>query len=227
VPIGPGSVELGWRMLNEPKQSWRGHPVWRHAGIFAICAALVAGAIVAASTQARAAITPAPTTMSTRAAARTTATASTKRHTVLAAAVTHHGRLEQLRLHLHGSGHLWDTGKSGRHGRKSGGHGQWPFGRPEFQHGPVDPDDVVRRGDRVMNTDPTWRWTMTDSESTYDPCPLVVDDSDVVGVRCVNAGSQTPGPIAGREIRCRSSPRCRTASAGEVSMDGFAVRTAG
>ena len=35
-------------MLSEPNSSWRRHRVWRHVGTVVLCAALVAGVIVAA-----------------------------------------------------------------------------------------------------------------------------------------------------------------------------------
>jgi hypothetical protein len=124
----------------------------------------VAGAIVAAvyteprlgnrrvshgSQEARATIAPARVTMSTRAPAFTKVTVSTKTTYRLPPGFT---CVPEVSAPVKVKSKLLESAvvvtAAARNGHKSGRPGQWLFGRPEFQRGPVDPDDVVRRGHR-------------------------------------------------------------------------------
>ena len=136
-------------MHNEPRQPWRGHPGWRHAGIFAICAALAAGAIVAAVYTGSGGHHPSAShDVRKRTGVHKGHATHQKDIPLLAAAVTTTADSSSFDFTFTGADTSGRQANPGGMIKNPGGPAKWLFGRPELQDGPVVPDDVVRRGDR-------------------------------------------------------------------------------
>jgi len=177
-------------MLNEPKQSWRGLPPWRHAGIVAICAALVSGVIVAALY-----------------------TGSGRPHH----SALHDVRKNNGALHRHGihqkdvpllAAAVATTANSSSFdftftGKDTSGTqvdpGGTALGYPDAPNSETAQSirtTLSVAGTGVVNTDPYVSLDRTDSGSTYGPVSLVVDDSDVWEFGASDAGVN-PGTDSG------------------------------
>jgi hypothetical protein len=154
-------------MLSGPDHWWRRHPVWRHAGTVVLCAALVAGVIVAA--------------MHTGSGVRDRSAghAVHTKDAPLLAAVTTTADSSSFDFTFRGSdnpGTQSDSGAQPNEGNTA---------------------TLTFDGNGVVNTDPYVTLSKTDSASSYGPVTLVVDDSDAwefgAGNFGVNPGSET-GP---------------------------------
>ncbi len=170
-------------MLSEPEHSWRRHPVWKHAGTVAICAALVVGVIVAA--------------IYTGSGVRghSASHAVHKTYAPLLAAVTTTADSNSFDFTFTGS----DSP-----GTRSDSGAQTNTGVPTT----FISQTLTFDGNGVVNTDPYVTLSRTDSASSYGAVTLVVDDSDAwefgAGDAGVNPGSDTgPGdPLSqfGQEV---------------------------
>jgi hypothetical protein len=170
-------------MLSGPDHSQRRHPAKRHVGTVVICAALVAGVIVAA--------------MYTGSGVRGLRASHDihKRYAQLAAAVSTTTDSSNFDFTFTGSDNP---------GTKSGSAAQTNVGVPTT----FMAQTLTFDGNGVVNTDPYVTLSRTDSASSYGPVTLVVDDSDAwefgAGNFGVSPGSDTgPGdPLSqfGREV---------------------------
>ena len=170
-------------MLSEPEHSWRRHPVWKHAGTVAICAALVVGVIVAA--------------IYTGSGVRghSASHAVHKTYAPLLAAVTTTADSNSFDFTFTGS----DSP-----GTRSDSGAQTNMGVPTT----FISQTLTFDGNGVVNTDPYVTLSRTDSASSYGAVTLVVDDSDAwefgAGDAGVDPGSDTgPGdPLSqfGQEV---------------------------
>jgi hypothetical protein len=184
-------------MLNEPKQSWRTHPVWRHAGIFAICAALMAGAIVAAVYTGSGDHHPSAShVVRERNSAHHRDGVHQKDIPLLAAAVTTTANSSSFDFTFTGADTSGTEVNPGgtvvNPGGTANGYPDAPTSKtPQSTH-----TTLSVAGTGVVNTDPYVTLDRTDSESTYGPVSLVVDDSDVWEFGASDAGVN-PGTDSG------------------------------
>jgi hypothetical protein len=183
-------------MLNEHKQSRR-HPVWRHAGIFAICAALVAGVIVAALYTGSGRPHPnAIHDVHKSSGAHHSHRIHQKDIPLLAAAVTTTANSSSFDFTFTGA----DT--SATHVNPGGtavNPGGTAIGYPDAPNSKTAQSTQTTlsvAGTGVVNTGPYVTLDRTDSGSTYGPVSLVVDDSDVWEFGASDAGVN-PGTGSG------------------------------
>jgi hypothetical protein len=168
-------------MLSEPGHSWRRRPAWKHAVTVVICAAIVAGVIVAAMY----------TASGVRGGHRPSHDVH-KRYALLAAAIATTTDSSSFDFTFAGSDNP---------GTQSGSGAQTNQGGPVAQTLTFD-------GNGVVNTDPYVTLSRTDSSSSYGSVTLVVNDSDAwefgAGNFGVSPGSDTgPGdPLSqfGQEV---------------------------
>ena len=184
-------------MLNEPKQSWRGHPVWRHAGIFAICAALVAGAIVAAVYTGSGGHHPSANhDVHKSSGAHHSHGIHQKDIPLLAAAVTTTADSSSFDFTFTGADTSGTQVNPGGTVVNPGGTANGHSDAPNSNTAQSTQATLSVAGTGVVNTDPYVALDMTDSESTYGPVSLVVDDSDVWEFGASDAGVN-PGTDSG------------------------------
>jgi hypothetical protein len=184
-------------MLNEPKQSWRGHPIWRHAGIFAICAALMAGAIVAAVYTGSGGHHPS----ANHGAHKSSGTHHShgihqKDIPLLAAAVTTTADSSSFDFTFTGADTSGTQVDPGGAIVDPGGTANSYSNAPNSKTAQSNQTTLSVAGNGVVNTDPYVTLDRTDSESTYGPVSLVVDDSDVWEFGASDAGVN-PGTGSG------------------------------
>jgi hypothetical protein len=171
-------------MLSGPDHSRRHHPAWKYAGTLAICAALVAGVIVAAMY----------TASGVRGGHRTGHDVH-KRYALLSAAISTTTDSSSFDFTFTGSDNP---------GTQSGSGVQTNQGVPT----PPTAQALTFDGNGVVNTSPYVTLSRTDSASSYGAVTLVVDDSDAwefgAGNFGVSPGSNTgPGdPLSqfGQEV---------------------------
>jgi hypothetical protein len=184
-------------MLNEPKQSWRGHPVWRHAGIFAICAALVAGVIVATLYTGSGRHHPSANhDVHKSGGAHHSHGTHQKDIPLLAAAVTTTADSSSFDFTFTGSDTSGTQVNPGGTVVNPGGTANGYPDAPNSNTAQSTQTTLSVAGTGVVNTDPYVALDMTDSESTYGPVSLVVDDSDVWEFGASDAGVN-PGTDSG------------------------------
>jgi hypothetical protein len=177
-------------MLNEPKESWRGRPVWRHVGIFAICAALAAGVIIAAIYTGSSDHHPSAShNVHKSRGAHHSHGIKQKDIPLLAAAVTTTADSSSFDFTFTGA----DT--SGTQ-VNPGGTGSGYSDAPNAKTVQSTQTTLSVAGTGVVNTDPYVTLDMTDSDSTYGPVSLVVDNSDVWEFGASHAGVN-PGTDSG------------------------------
>jgi hypothetical protein len=155
-------------MLNEPDHSWRRRPAWKHAITVVICAAIVAGVIVAAMY----------TTSGVR--GHKASHHVHQHYALLAAAIATTTNSSSFDFTFTGSDNPGTRSASGA-ATNQGAMAQ----------------TLTFDGNGVVNTDPYVTLSRTDSASSYGSVTLVVDDSDAwefgAGNFGVNPGSDT-GP---------------------------------
>jgi hypothetical protein len=159
-------------MVSENERSWRHHPVVRHAGTVVICAALVAGVIVAAMY----------TTSSTH-GGHSAKHDVHKRYALLSAAIATTTDSSSFDFTFTGSDNP---------GTQSGSGTQVSPGPP----GTRPNQTFIFDGDGVVNTNPYVTLSRTDSASSYGSVTLVVNDSDAWQFGAGNFGV-TPGSDTG------------------------------
>jgi hypothetical protein len=174
-------------MLSEPEQSWRRHPVWRHAGIFAGCAALVAGAIVAAVYTGSGGHHPSAShNLHKSSGVHKSHGVDQRDIPLLAAAVTTTADSSSFDFTFTGA----DTaGTQVIPGSTVNGASDAPISK-------TAQSTLTVSGNGVVNTAPYVTLDRTDSQSTYGPVSLVVDDSDVWEFGAGNSGVN-PGTDSG------------------------------
>jgi len=184
-------------MLNEPKQSWRGQPVGRRAGIFAICAALAAGAIIAAVYTGSGSHHPH--------ANHGVHKSSGGHHShgihqndvpLLAAAVTTTADSSSFDFTFTGADTSGTQVNPGGTVVNPGGTANGYSEASNSETAESTQTTLSVAGTGVVNTDPYVTLDRTDSGSTYGPVSLVVDDSDVWEFGASDAGVN-PGTDSG------------------------------
>jgi hypothetical protein len=190
-------------MLNKPKQSWRGHPVWRHAGIFAICAALVAGVIVAALYTGSGRHHPSAIHNVHKSSGTHHSHRIHRIHRIhqkdiplLAAAVTTTADSSSFDFTFTGADTSGTEVNPGGTVVNPGGTANGYPDAPNSNTAQSTQTTLSVAGTGVVNTDPYVTLDRTDSESTYGPVSLVVDDSDVWEFGASDAGVN-PGTDSG------------------------------
>jgi hypothetical protein len=184
-------------MLNEPKVSWRVHPVWRHAGIFAICVALLAGAIVAAVYTGSGGRHPsANQEVHKSEGAHHSHGIHQKDIPLLAAAVTTTADSSSFDFTFTGADTSGTQVNPGGTVVNPGGPADGYSLAPNSKTAQSNQTTLSVAGTGVVDTDPYVALDRTDSESTYGPVSLVVDDSDVWEFGASGAGVN-PGTDSG------------------------------
>ncbi len=184
-------------MLNEPKQSWRGHPVWRHAGIFAICAVLVAGVIVAAFYTGSGSHHPSANHgVHNRSGPHHGHGIHQKDIPLLAAAVTTTADSSSFDFTFTGADTSGTQVDPGGIVVSPGGTANGYSDAPISKTAQSSQTTLSVAGTGVVDTDPYVTLDRTDSGSTYGPVSLVVDDSDVWEFGASNEGVN-PGTDSG------------------------------
>jgi hypothetical protein len=184
-------------MLNEPEQSWRGNPVWRSVRIAAICATLAVGVIVAAVYTGSDDHHP-----SAAHAAHKSGGAHHRRGIhqkdipLLVAAVTTTADSSGFDFTFTGEDTSAAQGNPRGTVANPGGAVSGFLNTPNTKPAPSAQTTLSVAGTGVVNTDPYITLDMTDSDSTYGPVSLVVNDSDVWEFGASDAGVN-PGTDGG------------------------------
>jgi hypothetical protein len=187
-------------MLNETTQSLLSHRIWRHVGIFAICAALVGGAIVAAVYTGSGGHHPsAHPDVHKSGGAHHSHGIHQKDIPVLSAAVTTTADSSSFDFTFTGA----DTSGTQANGGSTvaipgdtvNGSSEAPSAKTT-QSTQSPQTTLTVAGTGVVNTAPYVTLDRTDSESTYGPVSLVVDDSNVWEFGASHAGVD-PGTDSG------------------------------